>query len=82
MFLSLYLVFLLYYAMILQRIRIIVGDVKFEPRTSTPEVWCTTNEPPHLKRATTSPFMIYVGMLLLYSQTKGVKPKYLLNISV
>ena len=34
--------------MILQRIRIIVGDAGFEPRTSAPEVWCATNEPPHL----------------------------------
>ena len=30
--------------MILQRFRIIVGDAGFEPGTSTPEVWCTTNE--------------------------------------
>ena len=26
--------------MILQRIRIIVGDAVFEPETSAPEVWC------------------------------------------
>ena len=32
--------------MILQRIRIIVGDAGFEPGTS--EVWCATNEPSHL----------------------------------
>ena len=35
------------YTMILQRIRIIVGHVGFEPGTSAPEVWCATNEPPH-----------------------------------
>ena len=35
--------------MILQRIRIIVGDTGFEPGTSAPEVWCATNEPPHLQ---------------------------------
>ena len=34
--------------MILQRIRIIVGDAEFEPGTSASEVWRTTNEPPHL----------------------------------
>ena len=33
--------------MILQRIRIIVGDAGFEPGTSAPEVWCAKNEPPH-----------------------------------
>ena len=33
--------------MILQRIRIIVGDAGFESGTSAPEVWCATNEPPH-----------------------------------
>ena len=35
--------------MILQRIRIIVGDARFEPRTSAPEVWCSTNKPTHLQ---------------------------------
>ena len=35
--------------MILQRIRIFVVDVGFEPGTSAPEVWCATNEPPHLQ---------------------------------
>ena len=35
--------------MILQRIRIIVVDARFEPGTSAPEVWCATNEPPHLQ---------------------------------
>ena len=35
--------------MILQRIRTIVGDAEFEPGTSAPEVWCATNEPPHLQ---------------------------------
>ena len=41
-----------YYTMILalQRIIIIVGDAGFEPKTSAPEVWCATNEPPHLLR--------------------------------
>ena len=34
--------------MILQRIRIIVGDALFEPGTSPSEVWCATNELPHL----------------------------------
>ena len=32
-----------YYTMILQLPRIIVGDAGFEPGTSAPEVWCTTN---------------------------------------
>ena len=40
--------FLHYFTMILQRIRIIVVDAGFEPRTSAPEVWCATNEPLHL----------------------------------
>ena len=35
--------------MILQRIRIIVGDAGFESGPSAPEVWCATNEPPHLQ---------------------------------
>ena len=26
-----------------------MGDAGFEPRTSAPEVWCATNEPPHLQ---------------------------------
>ena len=34
--------------MILQRIRIIVVDVEFEPGTSAVEVWRATNETPHL----------------------------------
>ena len=34
--------------MILPRIRIIVGDAGFEPGTFASEVWCATNEPPHL----------------------------------
>ena len=33
--------------MILQRIRIIVVDVEFEPGTSAVEVWRATNETPH-----------------------------------
>ena len=37
-----------YNTMILQCIRIIVVDAGFEPRTSAPEVWRATNEPPHL----------------------------------
>ena len=41
-------IFLHYYTMILQRIRIIVGDAGFEPGTSAPQVWCATYEPPHL----------------------------------
>ena len=40
--------FLHYFTMILQRFRIIVWDARFEPGTSAPEVWCATNEPPHL----------------------------------
>ena len=40
--------FLHFYTMILQRIRIIMEDAGFEPGTSAPEVWCSTNEPPHL----------------------------------
>ena len=35
-------IFLHYYTLILQRIRIIVGDAGFEPRTSAPEGWCAT----------------------------------------
>ena len=36
--------------MILQRIRIIVGeDAGFEPGTSVQEVLCATNEPPQLQ---------------------------------
>ena len=37
-----------FYTMILQRLRIIVEDVGFEPGTSVPEVWRATKEPPHL----------------------------------
>ena len=39
-----------YYTMILQRIRIIVGDAGFESGTSAPEAWYryASNEPPHL----------------------------------
>ena len=36
-----------------QRIRIIVGNVDFEPGTSAPEVRCASNEPPlppHLQK--------------------------------
>ena len=36
-----------YYKMILQCIRIIVGDAAFEPGTFAPEIWCATYEPPH-----------------------------------
>ena len=36
------------FTMILQCIRIIVGDAGFEHGTSAPEVMCVTNEPPHL----------------------------------
>ena len=32
--------------------RIIVGDAGFKPGTSAPEVWCATNEPPHLHHIT------------------------------
>ena len=40
-----------YYTMILQRIRIIVGDAGFESGTSAPEAWYryASNEPPHLQ---------------------------------
>ena len=41
--------FLLYFTMILQRMRIIVLDAGFEPGTYALEVWCATNEPPHLQ---------------------------------
>ena len=47
---SLHRVFLHYYTVILQRIRIIVGDAGFEPGTSAPEVWCAANKPPHLHK--------------------------------
>ena len=40
--------FLQYFTMIMQRIRIIVEDAGFELGTSAPEVWCATDEPPHL----------------------------------
>ena len=40
---------LYFITIILQRIRIIVGDAGFEPKTSAPEVWCATNEPPKLQ---------------------------------
>ena len=43
-----------YFTMILQRPRIIVGDAGFKPRTSAPEVWRATNEPPH-------PQLLFVG---------------------
>ena len=33
--------------MILQRIKIIMGDAGFDPGTSAPEVWCATAEPSH-----------------------------------
>ena len=35
--------------------RIIVRDAGFELGSSAPEVWCATNEPPHLQKTTTSP---------------------------
>ena len=41
-------VFLRYYTMILQRIRILVGYAGFEPGTSAPEIWCASKVPPHL----------------------------------
>ena len=31
------------------RWRFFVGDAEFEPGTSASEVWCTINEPPHLR---------------------------------
>ena len=34
--------------MILQRIRIVVGEAEFEPGASALEVWWATNEPSHL----------------------------------
>ena len=40
--------FLQYFTMIMQRIRIIVEDAGFELGTHAPDVWCATNEPPHL----------------------------------
>ena len=46
--------FLVCFTMILQHIRIILGDTWFEPGNSASEVWCATNEPPHHPRATTS----------------------------
>ena len=50
--------------MILQCIRIIVGNAGFEPGTSASEVWCATNEPPHL---------LNLDKLTQYSQTKPEK---------
>ena len=41
------LVILQYYTMILQRPRIIVGVAGFVPGDFVPEVWRSTNEPPH-----------------------------------
>ena len=49
--------------MILQRTRIIVGDAGFEPRTSAPEIWCASNEPPHLP-----PHMFLITLSFLYLQ--------------
>ena len=40
--------YITYYTMILQRIRIIVGDAGFKPGPLSPEVRRDTNEPPHL----------------------------------
>ena len=41
-----------YYTMLLQRIRIIVGEnAGFEPGTSVQEVLCATNAPPHLHQS-------------------------------
>ena len=34
--------------MIMQRHRIIAEDARFEPGTFPQEVWCATNEPPHI----------------------------------
>ena len=44
-----------YCTMILHSFRIIVGSLwrfRIRPRTFAPEVWCATNEPPHLQWAT------------------------------
>ena len=38
----------IFYTMILQRIRIIVGDAGFESGTSAPEVWCATTTSHHI----------------------------------
>ena len=53
--------------MILQRIRFVVGDARFEPRTSVPKVWCTTielphvpNKPPHLHLLNTINWIIVI----------------------
>ena len=53
---SLPLNFLLYFIIILQCIRTIVIDARFEHGTSASEAWCATNEPPHLRH-------IYVQLL-------------------
>ena len=56
--------------MIPQRIRIFLGDAGYEPGTSASEVWCTTNEPPHL--------FLYVDnnqTKLIYCDNKYVKIK-------
>ena len=39
------------HTMILQRIKIIMGEAGFEPGTSAPKAWCASNEPPHLQNA-------------------------------
>ena len=56
---------LYFITMILQHIRIIVGEAGYEPGTSAPEVWCTTNhhisiELSHLQRAITSPMSHHI----------------------
>ena len=63
-------VFLHYDTMILQSITFIVGDAGFELGTSAPEVWCATNEPPHLHLLFVSPLTVSPSLcpsLSLYS---------------
>ena len=62
--------------MILQRMRIIVWDhwdVRFEPGTSAPKVWCTTNEPPHLLNFIQNAFPNFTPL----SRTKGTVSRVL-----
>ena len=65
--------FLLYFTMILQRMRIIVLDAGFEPGTYALEVWCATNEPPHLQIIPRFHYFINFSMLLRGSNSQ---PEY------
>ena len=54
--------FLHYDTTILQRIRIIVGDARFEPGTSAPEVWCAIPMSNHISKCATAPFLCHLPL--------------------